>query len=96
MNVAEATQTSTTEYNGWSNRETWLANLWLNNDEYSYDVPMGALKIEGEVFDQADWLERQLRQQLDDEIDTACLWQDLLRCAFDRISWLEVIEKNLD
>jgi hypothetical protein len=25
---------STTEYNGWSNRETWAVALWINNDQY--------------------------------------------------------------
>jgi hypothetical protein len=37
-----------------------------------------------------------MRWQLEDEIDESSLWQDLLNCAFDRISWVEVIEKNLD
>ena len=25
-----------TGYNGWSNRETWCANLWLSNDYGAY------------------------------------------------------------
>ena len=36
-NVAQATQTVSTEYNGWSNYETWLINLWLTNDRCYYD-----------------------------------------------------------
>ncbi len=85
-----------TKYNGWSNRETWLANLWLNNDEPSYRVFAQALRIDADTSERAEWLEEQLRLQLDCEIDTPCLWQDLLRTSFGRISWLEVIEKNLD
>ena len=83
-------------YNGWSNRETWLANLWLCNDESNYSVLTDALRVEGETFEKADWLERHLCWQLEDEINEASLWQDLLNLAFDRISWIEVIEKNLD
>ena len=84
------------KYNGWSNRETWLANLWLNNDESSYDVLCRAIDVAGTLFDKADWLEEQLRYQLDDEIDVPCLWQDLLQTAFGRISWSELIESNLE
>ena len=25
------------KYNGWSNYETWAVNLWLDNDQYSYN-----------------------------------------------------------
>jgi len=25
------------KYNGWTNYETWLANLWMDNDEGSYN-----------------------------------------------------------
>ena len=24
------------KYNGWTNRDTWLTTLWLNNDERNY------------------------------------------------------------
>lgn len=95
MCKATKQQTNTT-YNGWSNYETWLGNLWLTNDESSYSVLTEALQIEGENVDKANWLKKRLSWQLEDEIDEASLWQDLLNCAFDRISWVEVIEKNLE
>jgi len=80
----------------WSNYETKLGSLWLTNDQTNYPVLVEALNIKGETIDKANWLEKHLRWQLEDEIDEASLWQDLLNCAFDRISWVEVIEKNLE
>jgi hypothetical protein len=26
------------EYNGWTNWETWVTKLWLDNDEYVYNL----------------------------------------------------------
>ena len=74
MNVAEATQAETTDYNGWSNYELWLANLWLTNDESSYQLLLEALNQDSlRDYEKAEWLEMMLRYQLDDEIDTPCL-----------------------
>ena len=81
-------------YNGWSNRETWLASLWLNNDEASYALLLEAGRQGEEPFDRADWLERQLREQLEDTMDEASMWCDLINTAFNRINWVEVVERS--
>ena len=84
-------------YNGWSNYETWLANLWLTNDESNYALLQEALsKDMWRTYEQAEWLEMMLRYELDDEIDEPCLWHDLLRAAFGRIDWSEIIENNIE
>jgi hypothetical protein len=51
-------------YNGWSNRETWLASLWLNNDDYSYLLLLKAYRQRKSVAERAQWLERKLQNQL--------------------------------
>ncbi len=89
-------QDTISTYNGWSNRETWLASLWLTNDQGSYALLGEAIRSGDSDFARADWLERELRDQLDDEAGNASMWSDLLSTAFCRINWIEVIEHNRD
>ena len=93
--MCNATRQINTTYNGWSNYETWLANLWLTSDEYNYFILTETLKSDDETFKKADRLKERLSWQLE-EVDIANLWQDLLQCAFDRINWNEIVEKNLE
>lgn len=93
--MSEATiQTQT--YNGWSNRETWLGNLWLSNDEGLYELFCRAFRENNTISETAMYIEEELREQLEDEIDTASIWQDLLGTAFDRIQWAEIVAANFE
>ena len=98
MSVSEIkSQTVAAVYNGGSNYETRLANLWLTNDESNYALLQEALsKDMWRTYEQAEWLEMMLRYELDDEIDESCLSQDLLRAAFGRINWNEIIENSIE
>ena len=85
---------SVTSCNGWSNRETWLANVWLTGDQLSYGFLMEAINLPCPATDKAEWLKSSLELQLDGEIDVPCLWRDLLRHAFSQVEWLEIIKSN--
>ena len=53
-------------YNGWSNRETWLVSLWLNNDPASYNLLQSASKQAGNAFSKSEWLESELQDKMCD------------------------------
>ena len=50
-------QKNPAEYNGWSNRETWIVNLWLTNDMVSYDYLQQLYMKRSEIWEKAKELE---------------------------------------
>ena len=48
---------TTETYSGWTNRETWVANLWITNDQGSLEMATEAVRnAEDNLRSQADAL----------------------------------------
>ena len=92
MSVAETAQTVSTEYNGWSNYETWVVNLWLTNDQRYYEELCCIVSSEDDLYDKAEALEDWLRFEYDGEY--ASVWADLANHSLSRVNWCEIIENN--
>lgn len=96
--VSIATVAGDTAYNGWSNRETWLVSLWLNNDESLYSQLLAAVELNESASIKAEWLAERVQEQLDWYLEdqAASLWVDMLRGSFYRVDWVEIVRANLE
>jgi len=63
-------------YNGWTNRETWLVNIWFGDDDYLTD--MSAAEIQNVV---AEYVEEKIGESggfIYDMINFECIdWDEL-------------------
>ena len=89
--IAEAEQTLTVEYNGWTNRETWVVNLWLTNDESYYEELQAIIK-NFDSNEQAEELEQYVHWIID--VDEASMTTDLLSTSLGRVNWHEIARAN--
>jgi hypothetical protein len=93
-------------YNGWSNYETWVTVLWIDNDEGSYTysrelVAEGVADSVGNDFRTpqgvvADLLKGWMESAMYDwEPEHASVFTDLLHAAFSEVDWYEIADNYL-
>ncbi len=99
---------SDSSYNGWSNYETWVVNLWLGNDEGSYNTcrTLAQRCFEEAVADQVlsrkeracYQLANELKEMLEDSnplASEASVYSDLLNASISEVNWKEIANSLL-
>lgn len=100
-----------TTYNGWTNYETWLVNLWMDNEQGSQEFfreqarriygfatadPGGWFTREETArFRLADWL-KEYHEDNRPEMPTCGLYYDLLSGALSEVNWNEIARHYIE
>ena len=71
-------------YNGWTNKETWLVNLWLG-DSLEVDAD-SSIEITPE------YIEEVVESLIDEGVSEYGFIRDLLNCALGEINYHEIAE----
>lgn len=83
-------------YNGWTNYETWCVNLWLSNDEGTYNEVNDLLLQEQSVHEAetalSDFVEGLAESTCEGSISGASFVVDLLGSALANVNWTEIVE----
>ena len=89
------------EYNGWTNYETWLVNLWMDNAEgsqaYWYEIAQESIDEYNEDNEREIWFhfEDALKSMLEDMVHgpdstVAFMAADLLNAAISEVDTREI------
>lgn len=81
------------EYNGWTNYPTWNVNLWLTNDEGSYNYWMERAR-DAEVNELAISLEEEHKEMIP-ELE-ASTYSDLLQYTLGLVNWNEIAQSLIE
>ena len=95
------------EYNGWTNYETWLVNLWMDNDEglqaYWSEVAQDSIDQYNEDQEPVIWFyfEGVLKEMLDDMVHgpdatVAFMAADLLNAAISEVDTRAIAKSWVD
>ena len=81
-----------TDYNGWTNYETWLVSLWLNNEPGSQHDLEQILKSEKLDYTAGKLIREYIEENY--QVPTTGLIADLVNAALDSVNWQEIACDN--
>lgn len=74
-----------TKYNGWTNKPTWLINMWLGDWLIEYVEEQKPTNIE-------EFIKNEVDSYFEEKIDSASLETDLLNYALYEVNYRELAE----
>ena len=81
------------KYNGWSNYQTWVTSLWMDNEEGSYSYWVERTEEAESIRELADTMEQEHEDMMESlELPTTGVFADLLGHANGMIDWREIAE----
>jgi hypothetical protein len=86
------------DYNGWTNRETWAVNLWIENDRGLYDlIQEKTEEAMGSVRELADMIESAIDEAFSDIEEMTPTGLIMLKDigSLYRVNWYEIAESIL-
>lgn len=89
-------------YNGWTNYETWVVNLWLANDSGSVDrlnemARDCLMQASGDITNAAYQLAAQIESEHEEFMPkTTGVYADLLGHALRMVDWQEIAQYVVD
>ena len=96
-----------TKYNGWTNYETWLVNLWIDNEQGSdefwrstageyyenAEATAYSTKSESARYDLAEYMKDHFEEWSPLDPNAASIYHDLLCAALSSVNWHETAER---
>jgi hypothetical protein len=90
-------------YNGWKNYVTWVVNLWLEDEESSYNywseqaaTVKKEYKEDVQEYTLADMLKDDFELEAEHVLNEASVYSDILRGAISEVDFREIAKGLLD
>jgi hypothetical protein len=81
-----------TDYNGWTNRETWLVNLWIDNEPALSECVANDAVNYPELYDLSAQIKDNVEAFIFGDDAPACLATDLIYTALADVNWREIAQ----
>ena len=95
LQQSQINNTNQDTYNGWKNRETWLVNLWINNNPYLQAELLDIIKSDVGIYIKVQDLRDLVEDISFDHInESSGMSTDLVNTALARASLTQIIELN--